>query len=864
MSDIDLFVSHSSGDADVARELRVELEKAGYTCWMAPDDVVGTGAWTEQILDAIESSRAMLILVSARANESAHVSREVNLAIGRNHAVLPIRIEPVNPDGSLEYLLSLVQRVDAFPPPISAHKDQILRRVAAMLKQAKAAEAAGTASPPGAAPSAGSPAPAGSASPETPTEETASRPTRPTGEERAEPAPPEPAPPEAAPLDLTPSDVTPAPIAAGTQIAGFTIEALLGEGGMATVYRAVQSEPKREVAIKVIRADHAADQTYRRRFLAEKDTLANLEHPSIVPIYAAGEAGGRLYIAMRLLDGVDLGERIAAEGRLRLHETIELLRPIADAVDYAHAKGIVHRDLKPSNIVLDHDGRPYLTDFGLGKQIGAGTEISSPGIAIGTIAYMAPEQFAGSDDPTHASAIDIYAFGCVVFTCLTGAPPFAGDNPLDVMNAHANAPAPSVRPFRPDVPPDVDAVIRRALAKDPGDRFATAGELVDGLAAAAGPAGATETVVVAHEATTFTGRLLTLVGTHLPVAVIGSVLGALALVTLAAAFIGLGNPQPSSSPIAQGTPGPSPGRNTDRTTWTSSERLLFDQLPEVARTDTACGPWVPGDDSMAPDRYAAAIAKLACASDAGGDVHYALFSSRQALDEEYAAITKGVGVATGGDCATTAPGNHKWQFPGGNPAGELACFARSSQVGYVWSVYELRVLGDWLAPTNRAGSDFQARWRASPNVPERELLAILPDFAGSASTCRRADDAYFVGAIATLECPAPTGKNLVFYAYFAQIADMDTDYRKLLSDAGQPETTQGCWDVSPANRGWAYLDDPDLLRKGSYGCYMRTDSTGIWHAWTTDRIKVLVVWLAPTREDGDALFQSFIKAIRTP
>ncbi|MEO5705097.1 MAG: toll/interleukin-1 receptor domain-containing protein [Candidatus Limnocylindrales bacterium] len=129
MTTRDLFISHSSGDAEVARALRTVLEEAGYTCWMAPDDIVGTGAWTEQILGAIADSKAMLILVSAASNKSQHVSREVNLALGKGRPVLPIRIEDVAPGGSLEYLLSLVQRVDAFPPPVTVHRDRILRRL---------------------------------------------------------------------------------------------------------------------------------------------------------------------------------------------------------------------------------------------------------------------------------------------------------------------------------------------------------------------------------------------------------------------------------------------------------------------------------------------------------------------------------------------------------------------------------------------------------------------------------------------------------------------------------------------------------------------------------------------------------------
>ena len=451
----DLFISHSSGDEEAARELRADLEAAGYSCWMAPDDMDGSDPWAEQILSAIENSRAMVVLISDNANRSNHVSREVNLALGRKRAVLPIRIENVPPEASLEYLLSLVQRIDAFPPPISAHKDRILKRLDSLLRrEAERAGAAGVA--------------AGAV---LPSEEA---PTQPIAVEKPHVEPAQPAPASIAPMAIGP----------GATVAGFTIDKVLGEGGMATVYRAEQGEPKRAVALKVIRADHAADPTYRERFLAEKDTLASLEHPSIVPIYAAGAAQGVLYIAMRLVDGPDLSGRLNEVGRLSLADTIATLQPIADAIDYAHDMGVVHRDLKPSNIILDKRGRPYLTDFGLGKRIDKSQGLSEPGVAVGTLEYMAPEQFSGVGDPALAPRIDVYALGCVAYACLTGLAPFRGDSPERVMYAHLYDTIPSVRATRPDLPPAVDTVLRRALSKNPADRFETGRQLIDGLEAA--------------------------------------------------------------------------------------------------------------------------------------------------------------------------------------------------------------------------------------------------------------------------------------------------------------------------------------------------------------------------------------------
>ena len=274
----------------------------------------------------------------------------------------------------------------------------------------------------------------------------------------------------------------PAALGPGSFVGPFTIEARIGQGGMATIYRARQDGPRRFVALKVIREDHAADPEYSRRFLDEAETLATLEHPAIVPIYAAGAANGVLYIAMRLVGGPDLQSRISRESRLGLRETVAILEPIADAIDYAHAMGIIHRDLKPSNIIVDAAGHPYLTDFGVGKRIELGGSPRAPAIAMGTLDFMAPEQVVAAPvDPSLEPAIDTYALGCVAYTCLTGRPPFLRETRDALLYAHAYEFAPSIRAIVPEAPAALDGVFARVLAKDPAARFASARSFVAAL-----------------------------------------------------------------------------------------------------------------------------------------------------------------------------------------------------------------------------------------------------------------------------------------------------------------------------------------------------------------------------------------------
>jgi len=275
------------------------------------------------------------------------------------------------------------------------------------------------------------------------------------------------------------------------QIAGYQIEARVGRGGMGEVFRAVQLNLGRRVALKVLAPDLAADDRFRRRFLRESRIAASIDHPSVIPIYETGEDGGLLYIAMRYVDGPDLAAVLRREGRLEPSRALAIMTQVAGALDAAHERGLVHRDVKPANMLLAPGpaGTPshcYLCDFGLIKQIDSEQVASALTITdqfVGTIPYVAPEQIEGKavDGRT-----DVYSLGCVLFQCLTGSAPFEGTNDVEVVFAHLGKPPPSLSERSPGLPASVDEVIARAMAKSKEDRWPTCTALVAALDAELG------------------------------------------------------------------------------------------------------------------------------------------------------------------------------------------------------------------------------------------------------------------------------------------------------------------------------------------------------------------------------------------
>ena len=332
----------------------------------------------------------------------------------------------------------------------------------------------------------------------------------------------------------------------GERLGPYRIGSVLGRGGMGTVYLATQTHLERRVALKVIAADLARNDDFRRRFLQESQLAASLDHPNVIPIYDAGEIDGVLYLAMRYASGPSLQTLIRERGRLAAPQTVAIAAQIAAALDVAHEAGLVHRDVKPANVLLAAPGGPaYLCDFGLAKRTAA-PGATRTGSFLGTVDYCSPEQIEGQPLDRRS---DVYSLGCVLFHCLTGRPPYERDSEFAVLQAHLFDSPPSVAALRPELPEVLDKVIATATAKNPEDRYETAGALASAFERAMGAEAtrAAAPVRVAGEAATRVlprGRALRLSGRWLAI-----LLAASALVVAGIAALALrGSDRESSTP----------------------------------------------------------------------------------------------------------------------------------------------------------------------------------------------------------------------------------------------------------------------------------------------------------------------------
>ena len=272
----------------------------------------------------------------------------------------------------------------------------------------------------------------------------------------------------------------------GDRIGSYVITGIIGRGAMANVYRAHDERLNRDVALKLLDPGYALDFIFRARFEREFRVTAQLANDHIVPVYDGGAWNDQLYIAMALIDGPNLAEVMKAEGPLDVTRVASIVTQVADALDEAHRHRVIHRDVKPANVLLVRHGQSetehaYLADFGLTLGM-EGTHLTRTGGFMGTLAYSAPEQLNSA--PIDGRA-DEYALAATTFQMLTGELPFKRDNEVALINAHLFDPPPKVTDFKPDLPPRLDAVIARGMAKKPEDRYPTAGDFAKALAAAA-------------------------------------------------------------------------------------------------------------------------------------------------------------------------------------------------------------------------------------------------------------------------------------------------------------------------------------------------------------------------------------------
>jgi serine/threonine protein kinase len=266
----------------------------------------------------------------------------------------------------------------------------------------------------------------------------------------------------------------------GTRFGPYELNSLIGVGGMGEVYRAYDTVKDRTVAVKVLRAEMAADPTYQERFRRESRVAARLQEPHVIPVHDFGDIDGVLYIDMRLVEGGSLKDELRAHGPLDPHRATSIIAQVAAALDAAHADGLVHRDIKPENVLLTADDFAYLVDFGIAHG-GGDASVTSTGLIIGSCAYMAAERFSGGQVGPVA---DVYSLTCLLYESLTGRPPFETGDLRQLMTAHMFSPPPRPSIMRRGIPRAFDDVIAKGMAKKPGERFASAGELAKAATAA--------------------------------------------------------------------------------------------------------------------------------------------------------------------------------------------------------------------------------------------------------------------------------------------------------------------------------------------------------------------------------------------
>jgi serine/threonine-protein kinase len=508
----------------------------------------------------------------------------------------------------------------------------------------------------------------------------------------------------------------------------YRIEELLGRGGMGEVYRAHDTETDREVALKLLPGHLATDAEYQERFRRECRVAARLTDPHVVPIHRFGEIDGRLYLDMRLVAGTDLGAWLADHGPLPPDVTIAVIGQVASALDAAHAAGLVHRDVKPSNVLLAgvdprHPIDPnsvfaYLFDFGIARARDGSpgsneAALTRAGTMPGSLAYVAPERYSGVEGDPRA---DVYALACVLFQSLTGRPPYEGDLPA-LMRAHLHAPPPRPSAERPGVPPALDEIVARGMAKDPNTRYQTAGALA---AAARAAVGATTVVPhmplppmpphlggpppeswsgpsqPRHVPPAAAGRRNSWAAyTAIGVAVVTVIAGVVAVLVLTLGGRAEPPPTPTAAPPSQTPPSSSPSPSPTSAPTGTAEEQFFADLPRGFSTANC----TPNEDLRGA---AGVVAGVVCNSgppDGPGAGTFTRYTDRTQVDQAFGLATDKASIpaqaGTLADCRTAATVRTTWvRGEEEETGGEAACYTEADGSSYLlWSDYEALAIG---------------------------------------------------------------------------------------------------------------------------------------------------------------------------
>jgi serine/threonine protein kinase len=498
----------------------------------------------------------------------------------------------------------------------------------------------------------------------------------------------------------------------GTVFAGYGLEGVLGRGGMSVVYRADNVRLGNKIALKVLNPDLSEDDAFRERFVRESRVAASISHPHIIPIYDAGDSEGLLYIVMRYIEGADMKELLRRQGPLPVARACALVSQVGGALHAAHERGLIHRDIKPGNILIERidDGiqvleHVYLADFGLTKHAQSRSGLTHTGQFVGTVDYVAPEQIEGRTVDRRA---DVYSLGCVLYECLAGVVPYHRENDVAVLWAHVQEPCPALGTLRSDLPEGMEAVVGRAMAKSPDDRYQTAAEFVADVSRFGREAGSRMTIsgVSAPISSASVTPIETIGGaaggsgppsaprdvvragrddgehvTSMPSRSKRSVQGVAAVLVAVAvvAIIGLYALSRSSHTAAPPNPGSGSNTNTGGTTGpavtgTPNQQYILNRIPAVIRK--TCTP-------QPAENHPGNLATVNCTPTMGGVkgfLHVDHFPNTRYLDLTYALhgpdAIKALGGSPGhGRCNTIDwLGEGPWSHGGPATAGRRACY----------------------------------------------------------------------------------------------------------------------------------------------------------------------------------------------